>query len=383
MVANIRRNIFHLTPLCFFIGDYSPVNPAEQIWGILFMLINIIFMSWVIGSITLLIVKTDEKTGDYRDSLERLKRFSDMHDLDAKLHKRLKTQLKLEFNTREVNDEQVLSGFPTATRAKVLRRLYLPALMQTKLLSGLRQQFTDAFLAACKVEIISPGEELLQRGSIASDLYFLVSGTVTLRKSSETMEESQNDSLRSYNEIMENNGAIDSENPRTKSEKGQEVDEGDFINEISFFTESPQAEVVTTKTVCNTLTLSKASYKLIAADYPDCVGVLLHNLLEKVKAASGEPLADEKTEEKALRDDFEGTTTMSDEAQEYTSNTQPRSTVVLAVEDLVQAHMHKMRDDHTTQFLFAASRGDSKTVAYMCENDFDPNNADYDQRTGE
>jgi hyperpolarization activated cyclic nucleotide-gated potassium channel 2 len=49
-------------------GDYSPVNSIEKIFGVIFMLLSVIIMSWMIGSITLLIVKKDEKTSLYRES---------------------------------------------------------------------------------------------------------------------------------------------------------------------------------------------------------------------------------------------------------------------------------------------------------------------------
>ena len=36
-------------------GDFSPVNSLEQIFGIVYMICNVVLMAWVIGSITLLI----------------------------------------------------------------------------------------------------------------------------------------------------------------------------------------------------------------------------------------------------------------------------------------------------------------------------------------
>lgn len=43
-------------------GDWSPVNAAEQIWGMLYMTTNVVIGSWIIGSITLMIIKADEKS---------------------------------------------------------------------------------------------------------------------------------------------------------------------------------------------------------------------------------------------------------------------------------------------------------------------------------
>jgi hypothetical protein len=148
----------------------------EKLFGTIFMLLNIVVAAWIIGSITLLIVKGDEKTGDYRDNLDSLQQYGQMHEFDDHFMTGLKSQLKLGFQNQEVSDEQVLKPFPSAVRRKILRKLYLKPLLQTQLMKGVRQQFVDAFLASCKVEIFSPGEEVVERGSILSDLFLLVGG---------------------------------------------------------------------------------------------------------------------------------------------------------------------------------------------------------------
>ena len=143
-------------------GDFSPVNPAEKIVGSFFMLLNIAVAAWIIGSITLLMLKGDEKTREYRDSLEILHQYGIMHNFDQTLLNKLKEQMRLDFNNRETADEQVLRHFPSAVRRKILRRLYKEHLVKTNLMIGVRPQFVDAFLTSCTVEIFSPGEEINQ-----------------------------------------------------------------------------------------------------------------------------------------------------------------------------------------------------------------------------
>lgn len=114
----------------------------------------------------------DEKTRSYRESLEALRSYSRMHGFDEALINRLKRQLRLEFNNREVSDEQVLKYFPSAVRRKILQRLYKEYLTNTTLMDGVRPQFIDAFLASCKVEIFSPGEEIIEvRSSFTDSIY--------------------------------------------------------------------------------------------------------------------------------------------------------------------------------------------------------------------
>lgn len=340
-------------------GDFSPVSSAERIWGCIFMFLNIVVQSWIIGSITLLIVKSDEKTGNYRDALHVLNQYSNMHNFDKTLQKNLKTQLRLDFNNREIADEQVLKNFPSAVRRKVLRKLYLPSLIKTNLMKGIRQQFVDAFLSSCSVEIFSPGEEIVERGSISSDLFLLVGGIAETTTPSET--------------------EIDDSEEESRGKR--QLEEGYFIGEIGFFTESPQVDSVTCLTVCKTLTMSKSAYKLIAQDHPGSVGKILHNLLAKVE----EMALSIRLLPKSMAILRAGSVFDLGVSSSYGSlnaeEEHRKHQALTAIQDLVKMHMERQKDDQTTRLLFAASRGDTATITLMCDQGFDPNNADYDNRT--
>lgn len=366
-------------------GDFSPVNAAEQIWGMIYMLLNIILQSWIIGSITLLIVKHDEQTGEYRDTLKVLNQYSSMHSFDESLQKHLKTQIKLDFNNREISDEQVLRHFPSSVRRKVLRRLYLPSLMQTSLMNDVRQQFVDAFLAACNVEIFSPREEILQRGSVSSDLYLLVGGAVELLP-----WDSSSSTVGTSEEVGPFGSITDSELQPEHGVSARQLNAGDFINEIGFFTESPQIETVRTVAVCKTLTMSRQAYKMIAQDHPGSAGKILHNLLTKVEKMRAEirsePRVNLPKRLEVLRAGSEYDTSNDGSSSHYAEVHQTVTSVqtkaaLTAIQDLVKMHISKQKDDHTTRFLFAASRGDTSTITLMCDQGFDPNSADYDFRT--
>lgn len=351
----------------FRYGDFSPSNAVEEVFGIIYMFLNVIVMSWTIGSITLLIVKGDEATSKYREALSVLDQYSDMHNFDKDFRKKLKTQLRLEFHNHEIADEQILKNFPSAVRRKILRKLYMKAMIKTNLMKDIRPQFVDAFLTACTVEIFTSGEQIIERGSITSDLFLLVGG---LAETTTRIE----------------NGKI-------------QFEPGDFIGEIGFFTQSPAIDSVTCCTLCKTLTMSYSAYKLIAEDHPGSAGKILHNLLSHVQAMHME--TDLPVNLSALRAgsvfdegegcDYDGSTSsgLFDPFSPYNDDSHRRSYALsiqnrrelTAIEDLVKMHMSKQKDDQTTRFLFAASRGDTLTLQLMCEQGFDPNNSDYDNRT--
>ena len=378
-------------------GDFVPTNAAEQLWTIVYTLSNLVLQAWIIGSITLLIIKKDETTGHYRDTLETLDKYSTLHSFDDHFRNKLAAQLRLDFRTREIADESVLKCFPTSVRRKVLRKLYAPYLFHTHLMAGVRQQFVDAFLAACAVEIFSPGEEILQRNAVASDLYLLVGGIV--RYSHHTIG---NEKVNSNTIHGSNDKEKHADNPNLRA---QDHKAGDFLNEIGFFTESPQIDTVTTVTVCKTLTISRSTYKLLAQDHPGSSGKILQNLLLKVTKSM--PLqSDIPVSLGQLRagsmffndnqqngggdsshhnsgPEYKRTNSMLSESSFGSvplASTTP-SLALVAVEDLVKMHIEKQKDDHTTRFLFAASRGDTNTISVMCDQGFDPNCTDYDSRS--
>ena len=219
-------------------GDFRPKNPVEKIFGSIFMLVNIVVAAWIIGSMTLLLLTGDNKTREYRESLEILDQYGYMHKFDQILMNKLKKQLKLEFDNRELSDDMVLRYFPSALRRKILRQLYYEHLAKTDLMNGVRPQFVDAFLASCSVEIFGSGEEIVERGSILSDLFLLVGGVAEVTTSAQKIG--------------------DVEQSSTDSQHTPTLAAGEFIGEIGFFTDSPQVDSVLSVTVCKTLTMSRS-----------------------------------------------------------------------------------------------------------------------------
>jgi ankyrin repeat protein len=69
------------------------------------------------------------------------------------------------------------------------------------------------------------------------------------------------------------------------------------------------------------------------------------------------------------------------EIQRVSQETKRKNLELTLIKDLVKMHMSKQKDDQTTRFLFAASRGDVDTITLMCDQGFDVNSSDYDNRT--
>lgn len=334
------------------------------------MYLNMVVQAWIIGSITLLIVKQDEKTGIYRDALKKLSRYAELHDFDRGFHQRLKTAVKLNFESKDVTDQEILYHFPSAVRRKILRRLYVPSLLQTSLLRGVRQQFVDAFLTACSVEVFSPGEEILQLGSVSTDLYLLVSGMVQLIE--------VDNSLVRFKRIQDSGTSVADSDEQGDSTRDMSI--GEFLNEISFFTECPQTDSVTTVGVCKTLMISRFAYKQLCSDYPGSCTMILQNLHGKLNEQVYEMNDNDSGRDEVPLGADGRSMTHSSEVRRVVQSAQARASLT-SIQDMVRIRIDAQKDEHTTKFLFAASRGDVTTISRMCDHGLDPNSTDYDSRT--
>jgi hypothetical protein len=134
---------------------------------------------------------------------------------------------------------------------------------------------------------------------------------------------------------------------------------------------------------------------MLENDHPGSVGKILKNLLAKVEEISLEVQLPERLP--VLRAGSAFRTNTVDESEETIDSSyndfgaldtsrsvdelDKRKETLTAVKDLIEMHMSKQLDDQTTRLLFAASRGDTATISLMCDQGFDPNNSDYDNRT--
>jgi ankyrin repeat protein len=145
--------------------------------------------------------------------------------------------------------------------------------------------------------------------------------------------------------------------------------------------------------------MSQSSYQLMAQAHPGSVGKILQNLLKKVENDMHAQLEKHQHERHHRTSTHlpKGLTvlragSMYDPETQYGSFANPvkRQESMLALQleqemttihELVTMHLEKQKDDQTTRLLFAASRGDLSTIRLMCDQGFDANNADYDNRT--
>lgn len=88
-------------------GDYSPQNIEEQMFVIMYELLNVGLLAYVTATFTLFVTKADAKTGQWRDTLYNLRTFIRLHGIgetgrDRSLSGDMQKHLQLHFQHEEV-----------------------------------------------------------------------------------------------------------------------------------------------------------------------------------------------------------------------------------------------------------------------------------------
>ncbi|KAG1662417.1 hypothetical protein FOA52_012350 [Chlamydomonas sp. UWO 241] len=159
-------------------NDFYEASVPEAMFMIFYCLMNVVLSSYILGTVTMLMVKFDERSKQLRDQKTNLIKFKGMHQIPDSLFNAMSEHLELHFHSEQTADESVLAIYPSNLRRKVLRNLYSVQLKACYLLSDVGFKFIDALLAASRVELFMPNVDLLQHGDMAQELYIIMDGDV-------------------------------------------------------------------------------------------------------------------------------------------------------------------------------------------------------------
>eukprot|EP00798_Chlamydomonas_sp_ICE-L_P032551 gene32551-17268_t len=305
-------------------NDFYSASAYEAGFMILYCLLNVVLSAYILGTVTMLMVKADERSKELRDMKTNLIEFRRTRDIPPALYNAMEQHLELHFHSEETNDENVLSIYPSSLRRRVLRNLYETKLQDCYLFKDCATKFFDAVLAAARIELFLPNVEILHAGDIVSELYLIVEGEgdivselylivegevnvmlgekkkkkkVFAKHDSENAPDHSKQSLftkRSSNFLIRSLSRAGSDataaatanaNQELRGESepfGEELrGESEPFGEVAYFTEAVSVESVWTTQVTRVLVLNKAKYELLAVTFPDQSRLVVDNLAKR------------------------------------------------------------------------------------------------------
>ncbi|KAL6748583.1 ankyrin repeat-containing domain protein [Haematococcus lacustris] len=144
-------------------NDFYIASVPEAVVMLVYLLFNLLLGAYILGTVTMLLTKGDK----------RMKLFRDRRLMTA-----MEAHVELHFQSEQASDEQVLAIFPQTIRRRVLRHLYIKPIKECHLFAGCKPKYLDAVLAAGRVELFMPQEQIIADGDIVNEIWVLLEGEV-------------------------------------------------------------------------------------------------------------------------------------------------------------------------------------------------------------
>ncbi|KAK9810819.1 hypothetical protein WJX73_009788 [Symbiochloris irregularis] len=392
-------------------GDLSAANTGEAIWSTIFMFVNLALSAYILGTITLLVVRSDEQAGEFREQSNAMKQYNHLNNLPHTLRSSMQEHLRLHFASKAASDEAVLGILPTPLRRRVLRHLYQHVLHSCTLFKDARQRFLDALLGTARIELFMPQVEILSVGDFVNEMLLIVAGHACLVGPGK---------LDAGEDLL----LVGDDNKSVHDGQKSRLGPGEMVGGVAFFTEVPQMESVHSLTTCKILVVPRHRYDQLVSSFPLSARAVLLNLQRQCEQAAAKEFrysgggqaceAAVESERPFLRygwsspelaeDEFQrrlprpsqagssdrsrspdpgfGSSALTRSASMALSPQQEQSvSQLIRVRDLVNQQIRKQDADRTNTFHYAASFGDVSTVRKMLQQGFDANATDYDSRT--
>mmetsp|Transcript_24687 Transcript_24687/g.67260 ORF Transcript_24687/g.67260 Transcript_24687/m.67260 type:complete len:936 (+) Transcript_24687:138-2945(+) len=170
----------------------------ETCFVIGYLLASVVLNSYILGSITTVMVSDDERSNILRERVESLNAFSEQKELPESLVELMRDHLELLHHTESTSDELILHRYPPTLRKKVLRHLYLDIFRKCPPFKGCKTRFLDEVISMARMEIFNPEMEVLVEGEVVQELFVIVEGVVYgARSASSASQERKAAKLRS------------------------------------------------------------------------------------------------------------------------------------------------------------------------------------------
>ncbi|GLI61752.1 hypothetical protein VaNZ11_004204 [Volvox africanus] len=445
-------------------GRLYPFTIAELSTMIVYLLFNLFLGAYIIGTVTIMMVRADEHSKSFRESMSHLHEYSRENDLPERLYKAMREHLEVHFDSMQTTDDSVLSIYPTTIRRLVLRHLYLQPVRNCYLFKGCKQRFLDALLTAARVELFLPGVEIMAEGDNVMDLLIVMLGECLVSRGGQRIGGVYGTSTVSASGIGSeaNISFLNSRGPsETGSLGGQSVGgscsssvgkggetslsvqgsadrsvhnitggatpllspggisllppvpgttakvlnlssplkkgPSDVLAEIAFFTDAASYETVVGRTPVRVLSLPKASWELLAQQFPQQAKLILDNVQRAAETAVVDNLKQAAMAHQLTASQlhvalslvsgngFADSTDPMVLAETRDALTHHQMEMITRLDDMrtvAEAHTRKCDEMRTFEFLNTAAQGDVESLRTMLAQGISPNTADYDGRTG-
>lgn len=162
-------------------GGVVPVSTLESLVALVVMIIGITIWSYIVGNLSSIIASQDAAAAGYRQKLATVNQYMQVRNLPTSLQKGVQHYFEYLWDRHHGLDESAILGeLPKSLRMEVALYLNREVIKRVPLFEGADPVFISSLVTILKPQIYSPGDDIITRGEIGREMYFLLQGSVDI-----------------------------------------------------------------------------------------------------------------------------------------------------------------------------------------------------------
>ena len=158
-------------------GDILPSSDKERGYNIVAMVFGVAFYSYIIASISSLVQQKDAKKAMIYEKMEAVNAWVGHHDLDPHLRRRVRTSLRLVYETRTTVDEkEILENLQPVLQDELCQELLSAAVLAHPLFDDFPQGALYKIVCIVRHDAVHAAQMIMAAGMPTSSLYVLTDG---------------------------------------------------------------------------------------------------------------------------------------------------------------------------------------------------------------
>ncbi|MBT8207863.1 MAG: cyclic nucleotide-binding domain-containing protein [Acidimicrobiia bacterium] len=222
-------------------GDITPIGVGQTYYTMVAMLLGAAMYGYIIGNVASLVSNLDVIRAGHLQRVETANHFMRDRQIPRDLQAQVRDYYNYVWDSRVGQETAILDELPKPLHVEIALHTHRNILESVPLFTGAGEDFFRDLVLYLKPRVLLPGQRLMRRGEVGSELYFIEEGSVEVLG---TDDESVIAVLGS----------------------------GDFVGEMALLTDQPRANTVIAADYCIVYALDRVGFNRVLENFPDVAG---------------------------------------------------------------------------------------------------------------